>query len=681
MRSVDSQVFFDHDDDISLNGSSTDISSNISTSKSDAVAEVQPSSTPASTVQDSGLRLAQVDSRKTSGTTCIKQKSISIQTKPPTRDAWTQCDYDDIYQLLGSDPDYARRESTPIAATPQNCTTRKPQSSFCIEDQGSHDDTDISINLSHPSASIEDISSIQNISFLSEYQPTPGTTSDDDQTASSLDTSMNTTSPSVVQEKKFIVFESCLDQLFQRCSVCGKGVLNTRKFVVGSCLSIITECCADHTIKWSSQPNIRGMASGNLLLPASILFSGGSYNKFYHLSELLNLQIISSSEFYRIQDAYLFPVVAEAWKLHQETVFAVLEGNPLNVSGDGRCDSPGFSAKYGSYTVMDNESGAVIDFQLVQCSEVANSHAMEKAGLQRSLQNMNENGIQVNILATDRHPQIAHFMKTEHPNIQHQYDVWHVAKNIAKKLAKKAASKSCSSLVRWIPSVTNHLWWSAATCNHDASLLQEKWTSIIHHTANIHNWTGNNKFHQCSHPALSATERQTKQWLKVGSKAHDTLKDVVLDKKLLKDIRQLTLFCHTGDLEAYHAMLTKYCPKREHFCYKGMLARLQLAALDHNMNLQRKQATTKAGEHRFRLVHPKSKKEWVVKPIYEKKEYSHLQDLMLDTVNLRQSEKEPIKGRKARKADVELPDTIARVEKPDKSESIKQHRTRMTRHS
>ena len=39
---------------------------------------------------------------------------------------------------------------------------------------------------------------------------------------------------------------------------------------------------------------------------------------------------------------------------------------PLNIGGDGRCDSPGYSAKFGSYSVMDLDQKKVIDVQLVQ---------------------------------------------------------------------------------------------------------------------------------------------------------------------------------------------------------------------------------------------------------------------------------------------------------------------------
>jgi hypothetical protein len=39
---------------------------------------------------------------------------------------------------------------------------------------------------------------------------------------------------------------------------------------------------------------------------------------------------------------------------------------PLSLGGDGRCDSPGFSAKYGTYTLMELKHNAILDIQLVQ---------------------------------------------------------------------------------------------------------------------------------------------------------------------------------------------------------------------------------------------------------------------------------------------------------------------------
>ena len=53
---------------------------------------------------------------------------------------------------------------------------------------------------------------------------------------------------------------------------------------------------------------------------------------------------------------------------------------------DGRCDSPGYSAKYGTYSLMHTATNLIIDFQLTQCTETTSSVAMEKHGLEKVLQ-------------------------------------------------------------------------------------------------------------------------------------------------------------------------------------------------------------------------------------------------------------------------------------------------------
>ena len=50
----------------------------------------------------------------------------------------------------------------------------------------------------------------------------------------------------------------------------------------------------------------------------------------------------------------------------------------VNLSGNGRCDSPGHSAKYETYTMMDNDTGKIATFNVVQVSEVNSSNPMEK---------------------------------------------------------------------------------------------------------------------------------------------------------------------------------------------------------------------------------------------------------------------------------------------------------------
>ena len=135
----------------------------------------------------------------------------------------------------------------------------------------------------------------------------------------------------------------------------------------------------------------------------------------------------------------------------------------LDICGDGRCDSPGHCAKYGTYTVIDENTNKVLDFEVIQVTEVSSSNAMEAEGRNRVLQNLKKKGVKVRCLTTDRHTTITAEMRKKHPKIVHQYDVWHLSKWVMKKLSKKSKKKLFQELPIWIQSVSAHFWWSIAT--------------------------------------------------------------------------------------------------------------------------------------------------------------------------------------------------------------------------
>ena len=62
---------------------------------------------------------------------------------------------------------------------------------------------------------------------------------------------------------------------------------------------------------------------------------------------------------------------------------------------------------------------------------------MEKEGLVRAINNLQENGLEINILVTDRHRQIAKWIRETLPNVKHYYDVWHLAKGKIMSIVSK----------------------------------------------------------------------------------------------------------------------------------------------------------------------------------------------------------------------------------------------------
>ncbi|XP_041943544.1 uncharacterized protein zgc:158320 isoform X2 [Alosa sapidissima] len=111
------------------------------------------------------------------------------------------------------------------------------------------------------------------------------------------------------QEKKVVVSESKVLELFRFCQTCATIIEKREVSYVGSQMRVKWECAEGHSGTWTSCPSERGMPQSNLLLAAAILFTGSTFTKLEEWAKLLNLQIFSSSTFYDIQNSYLHPVI------------------------------------------------------------------------------------------------------------------------------------------------------------------------------------------------------------------------------------------------------------------------------------------------------------------------------------------------------------------------------------
>jgi hypothetical protein len=112
-----------------------------------------------------------------------------------------------------------------------------------------------------------------------------------------------------------------------------------------------------------------------------------------------------------------------------------LPGCNVWLSGDGRCDSPGYCTKYCTYTMLEQDSGLIADFHLVQVTPTTNSTYMEKEGFHKYIQE-HTGKLNLKLFATERHLQFGCAIKKEYPKIIHQNNVWHVAKSITKKMTE-----------------------------------------------------------------------------------------------------------------------------------------------------------------------------------------------------------------------------------------------------
>ena len=81
---------------------------------------------------------------------------------------------------------------------------------------------------------------------------------------------------------------------------------------------------------------------------------------------------------------------------------------------------------------MNCVADLILDYSLVQVSDVGSSMAMEKERLRRCLDKLLTQGVTITSVATDSHTGVTSLMKKEYSFVDHQYNVWHVAKSITK---------------------------------------------------------------------------------------------------------------------------------------------------------------------------------------------------------------------------------------------------------
>ena len=78
------------------------------------------------------------------------------------------------------------------------------------------------------------------------------------------------------------------------------------------------------------------------------------------MADILHLQMLSKTIFYRLQKKY---------KEYRSKLLNQYSDIPVQLAGDGHCDSPGHNDMYCTYSVMDQNSSQIIHFYVISVAE------------------------------------------------------------------------------------------------------------------------------------------------------------------------------------------------------------------------------------------------------------------------------------------------------------------------
>ncbi|KAM4617353.1 uncharacterized protein O3C94_021391 isoform 1-T1 [Discoglossus pictus] len=445
----------------------------------------------------------------------------------------------------------------------------------------------------------------------------------------------------VVKERKFVVFESCIDELLSKltCSYndeCHANIIKKEKKINGTLLTVYGTCHNGHTMKlWQSQPTVRQVPVGNVLSSAALLFSGCHYADVQDMFNFLGVPFISESTYSMYEKKIIFPTIDRHWKRDRQSTIQSLKGKPLSLAGDGQSYSPGVNTKCSTFTLLDDKTKKIVDFHTIQATESASIGSMELKAFRRCVNNVLNEGLQVHIISTERNVGIKRIMRDEYNHIAHQFDLRHYCENFRKKLIARSKKKTFKTITPWIPEIVNHLWASSCTSKGNIHLMEENWNSILYHVTNQHLWDDGILVTACVHPPLTTDEEKKRPWIPDTTPAFNELQELVSSKQIQKDIQYLAESCHTEDIDVFRNLLLKYLPKHTHFKIDAIKARTKLAVLAHNASVTQPQVTTSPlGRVGYNPCFTKTKREWPERMNCRPIKFDHVFSMMTDVIRI-----------------------------------------------
>ena len=482
-----------------------------------------------------------------------------------------------------------------------------------------------------------------------------------------------------------------LKLLFVYCLLCGSRILSTAVRYSGVAVAIDYICAMGHQHTWRSGDIFHKKYHMNVKIAASSMMSGVGFAKLKAIFGLVEIPLMTKKKFYQLGRTWLFPEISSKYRtMKDNTILELKTVNEVMLSGDGQFDSPGYSAKYCTYTMMQCMTNKVVDFFVIQKGQYDGE--LEKQACEELLNILiNENELPVNSFVSDCHSAIAKMIREQYPNLYHGYDIWHTAKRLRKKLDK--AGKKYPKILAWTSDLVNHFWWSCKACKGNSDLLLELFHSSLFHVLNVHSWSrrtalkatfaemrGKKPYpkaptlaatnQKCLHKPLTKGIHRKGKWFTVHETDFLALFKIVTNTRLCNDMRHCEKFLHTGALESFHSAKLKYLPKSSAFKMDTHVIMTMLTALEHNYSLTAPTLTQKVA------AYSRAQKMYILKN-YNKRETEAMKKDILIAMN------NNIKDNKTLTLDLSsyvrkpIPKTFHKVEKPSKDILIAQALSRI----
>jgi hypothetical protein len=178
----------------------------------------------------------------------------------------------------------------------------------------------------------------------------------------------------------------------------------------GAGLRLHAQCTVGHRTTFNSCEFINNGRSTIIDVKLSVLqlLTGLSMSPILEFFRQLGLATCSRTTMYNIQSVFVNPTVFSFWTRMQEAVLDRFRcaGRPISITGDGQYDSPGFSAAYCFYSIVEAKTKKIIDFFVAEKSMAEYSAKLEPLAAKVLLARLHKKRVNIRVCTTDRSSQL-----------------------------------------------------------------------------------------------------------------------------------------------------------------------------------------------------------------------------------------------------------------------------------
>ena len=173
-----------------------------------------------------------------------------------------------------------------------------------------------------------------------------------DQSEAEYSSNNESTSVSSPWKATFFVCWSSLTVLLSKCLTCCLHASVTNITLKGSQL-IVYSWCVETSTRLFGDLNYR-WNDIQKEISAAVRFSANTFQKISKYFKITNTQWITKTSYHRIQDTFWACVVKKYYsKMNASITYRLIEQGLCRLSGNGPCNSPGYNAKYLTYSLMN----------------------------------------------------------------------------------------------------------------------------------------------------------------------------------------------------------------------------------------------------------------------------------------------------------------------------------------